>query len=43
MQKYIAGVGYVWMMGQYTASEGPYELIRNAGLFNIKKNLQSRF
>ena len=40
---YIGGVGYVWMVGQYTPRDKSYESIRNVGLFNIKENLQSKF
>ena len=40
---YIGGVGYAWMMEQYTLCDRTYESIRNVGLLNIKENLQSRF
>ena len=36
---YIGGVGYVWMMEQYTPRDKTYESIQNIGLFNIKKIL----
>ena len=40
---YIGGIGYIWIIEQYTPRDKPYELIRNVGLFYIKKNLLSRF
>ena len=40
---YIGGIGYIWIMEQYTPRDKPYELIRNVGLFYIKENLLSRF